>query len=139
MTDILGGAAVVHGADYVQAGLRQVWTGRETESGTELVAEGIARALGARDGTAEAVGDRVDLALGLGLGGGSASGIRALSRLAQRTGTVWDDIARSAGAGNWENTVVPRAFELAAQGGRNGRRCGSRRIGPSILPSALSA
>jgi len=121
VTDILGGAAVVHGTDNVQAGLRQAWSGRSTESGTELAAEAIARMLGADESTAELIGDGVDIGLGLGLG--SISGIRALGNLARKTGTVWDDISRSAGSTNWPDSVIPRAFEL---------RLGSTRLADKV-------
>lgn len=56
LTKIGGGVLVAHGADQCQAGGRQIWTGRDTRSLTDLGASAVARGLGASETNARHVG-----------------------------------------------------------------------------------
>jgi hypothetical protein len=61
---VVGGVAVAHGLDDVQAGFRQLISGKNVDTLTKQATTGIAKAAGAKDQTAEAIGTGVDIAAG---------------------------------------------------------------------------
>jgi len=65
ITQVVGGVAVVHGVDTTSTGLRQLWTGEFEQTLTEQAISGGAQALGASQGTADALGAVGDAAAGL--------------------------------------------------------------------------
>jgi RHS repeat-associated protein len=77
---VVGVVATVHGADDFQAGVRQLWTGEETESLTYKGLKTVSKAAGASDKTASRIATGGDIALGFVGGGGSATSIVKASR-----------------------------------------------------------
>ncbi len=81
LTKIGGGILGVHGADTVQSGARQLWTGRETPTLTQQGATATARAAGASRASAQAIGEGVDIAVPLvvsfGLGAARIAAVRS--------------------------------------------------------------
>jgi RHS repeat-associated protein len=75
---VVGVVAVVHGADDVQAGLRQLWTGEETESLTYKGIKASAKAAGASENTASTIATFSDI--GLSFVGGGAGSFKLFSR-----------------------------------------------------------
>lgn len=75
ITQVAGGVAVVHGADNTSTGLRQLWTGNYENTLTHQAASGAARALGASEGTADAIGTVTDLGAGIVAPGTVAKGL----------------------------------------------------------------
>ncbi len=78
----VGGAALgVHGADTIQSGARQAWTGRETSTVTSDGTTAVAELLGVDPATARRIGEDVDLAvpvaLTLGLGALRVASVRS--------------------------------------------------------------
>ena len=67
VTQVLGGAAVAHGGDGFQAGVRQAWNGTPTETFTQQAIAGIATKSGANPATAQTIGAVGDGLLGFGL------------------------------------------------------------------------
>ncbi|MDO5528041.1 MAG: RNase A-like domain-containing protein [Paracoccus sp. (in: a-proteobacteria)] len=61
-----GGALVVHGADQCQTGARQIWTGRDTRSLSDLGASAAARGLGASETGARYAGMAAEFAVPIG-------------------------------------------------------------------------
>ncbi|QNB00106.1 RHS repeat-associated core domain-containing protein [Massilia sp. Se16.2.3] len=61
---VVGGIAVVHGVSDMEAGFRQMITGREERSVVEESVTVVARAAGAERDTARAIGTGVDIGLG---------------------------------------------------------------------------
>ena len=61
VTQVLGGAAVLHGADNTSTGLRQAWTGKYQNTLTQQGAAKAASLAGASPEAAELFGDTVDL------------------------------------------------------------------------------
>jgi len=81
MATKIGGAALSgHAVDSVQTGVRQVWTGRSTNSLTEDATAALARQLGADKDTAANIGTAVDIAVPvivtLGVGAARAVAVR---------------------------------------------------------------
>ena len=69
-----GGAALgTYAVDFTQSGLRQAWTGRETETLTYEATAAASRALGAEDDIAEKIARGVDIAVPLALSVGVAA------------------------------------------------------------------
>ena len=62
---VVGGVAVVHGIDDVQAGVRQLWTGKEVESFTFQGIKAGAQLAGASANTANSIATFSDIGLGL--------------------------------------------------------------------------
>ncbi len=95
LTKAGGVVAVGHGADDFQAGIRQMWTGENTESLTYSATKSTAQALGASEQTAGRIATGTDIGLGLVGGGGAATkGVEAVqvarteSALTQMAGTA---------------------------------------------------
>ena len=65
-TTIGGVILIAHGSDTIAAGFRSLWYGEVAETYTAQGAENVARAAGAPEGTAEAIGVGADLVAGLG-------------------------------------------------------------------------
>lgn len=61
---IVGGVAMVHGMSDIEAGWRQLVTGREERSAIENVVSATAEGLGATHSTAQKIGTGTDIALG---------------------------------------------------------------------------
>jgi RHS repeat-associated protein len=61
---VVGGVAVVHGLDDVQAGFRELVSGKNVDTFTKQSATGVAKWAGAEDKTAEKIGTGVDIAAG---------------------------------------------------------------------------
>lgn len=80
ITKWAGGALGVHGADTLQSGGRQVWTGRETSTLTSEGTSALAHALGVDESTAREIGEGVDMAvpvaLTLGVGAARLAAVR---------------------------------------------------------------
>ena len=81
MVTKVGGAALgLHGADTIQSGGRQVWTGQETRTLTSEGSAALAAALGVDEATAQKIGDGIDIAvpiaLTLGVGAMRVAAIR---------------------------------------------------------------
>lgn len=68
VTKVLGGALIARGADNVQAGVRQAWTGEPTQSGTGVLLDKGYRAAGASPETAGWLSAGTEFGLDLGLG-----------------------------------------------------------------------
>ena len=62
---VVGGVAVVHGIDDVQAGVRQLWTGKKVESFTFQGIKAGAQLAGASANTANSIATFSDIGLGL--------------------------------------------------------------------------
>lgn len=65
VTQVLGGIAIVHGADTLTTGLHSLISGRVQETLTQQAAAGTARALGASETTAHRIGVGVDFVAGV--------------------------------------------------------------------------
>lgn len=65
LTKVAGGIAIAHGADDVQAGFRQMWSGKHVDNITTQATEGIVRAVGGSDAQAKAAGIIVNIGTGL--------------------------------------------------------------------------
>ena len=81
MLSKVGGVALgAYSADLMQSGVHQLWTGRSTRTFTSEGTAALAAALGADQGTAERIGDDVDLAvpavLSLGIGAVRVAAVR---------------------------------------------------------------
>jgi hypothetical protein len=66
---VAGGVVALHGLDDIQAGARQAWTGKPTETVTQQVVTSAAQHAGAPPVAAAAIGIGVDFAAGGGIGG----------------------------------------------------------------------
>ena len=75
---VVGGIAVAHGADDVQAGARQLWTGKEVDSFTFQGIKAGVKFAGASDNTANNIATFSDI--GLGLVGGGAGLFKVLNK-----------------------------------------------------------
>lgn len=75
---VVGGIAVVHGVDDVQAGARQLWTGKEVDSFTFQGIKAGVKFAGASDNTANSIATFSDI--GLGLVGGGAGLFKVLNK-----------------------------------------------------------
>ncbi len=85
MATKVGGVALgLHGADTLQSGGRQLWTGRETRTLTSEGTAALAAALGVDEATAARIGEGVDLAVPIAL----SLGLGALRVAAVRGGRV---------------------------------------------------
>lgn len=83
---VAGGVAVVHGADDLQAGIRQLWTGEETESLTYQGIKGAAKIAGASDQTASTIATFSDVGLSfVGSGAGAFKLLNNGSKVAEFT------------------------------------------------------
>jgi len=71
---VIGGIAVVHGADDLQVGVRQLWTGEETESFTYKGIKASAKLVGADENTANSIAAWTDIGLSFVGGGAGAAG-----------------------------------------------------------------
>ena len=107
---VVGGVAIAHGADDMQAGFRQLVTGKNVDTVTKQVAAGVAKAAGASDRTANAVGTGVDIAAGfispapiMGAGEGGAKLLVNAPRLV---------VLQEAATGAKELHVVTEAVEV---------------------------
>lgn len=81
MVTKVGGAALgLHGADTLQSGGRQLWTGHETNTFTSDGSAALARALGVDEATAHNIGEGIDaavpIALTLGIGAARLAAVR---------------------------------------------------------------
>lgn len=81
MVTKVGGVALgAHGADTMQSGARQLWTGQDTRTLTSEGSAALAQVLGVDEGTARRVGEGVDMAvpiaLTLGLGAARLAAVR---------------------------------------------------------------
>ena len=85
---VAGYAVLMHGVDNMVAGAKQMWTGETQRSLTERGITAGARALGADDNTANAIGDYGDMALGVIGGGASSASSLAKSSSAYKTGRL---------------------------------------------------
>lgn len=88
---IAGGAVALHGVDDIQAGLRQAFSGKSTETFTQEAATGAAKGLGASPGAAMAIGMGVDLAAGGVAGGGEKAAVKAV----EEGGKLLEDAAKT--------------------------------------------
>lgn len=84
LTKISGGALATHGIDTFQAGVRQAWTCRETNTLTNDSAAALAQLLGVDEATAKRIGNGVDLAVPLVV----ASALAAVRIAAVRAGKI---------------------------------------------------
>ena len=75
---VVGGIAVAHGADDVQAGARQLWTGKEVDSFTFQGIKAGVKFAGASNNTANNIATFSDI--GLGLVGGGAGLFKVLNK-----------------------------------------------------------
>ncbi|WP_337040316.1 RHS repeat domain-containing protein [Emticicia sp. 17c] len=78
LTKVAGVVGVVHGADSFQAGIRQLWTGENTNTLTYEGTKSTAEALGASESTASKIGTAVDLGIGFGVSGVSRSASKVI-------------------------------------------------------------
>jgi hypothetical protein len=74
---VVGGAAICHGADVCYSGLRQVISGEPQRSSTSRWIESVARAGGASPPTARAIGEGGDMVVSAALTAGSTSIVRS--------------------------------------------------------------
>ena len=81
LTKVGAGALGIHGADTLQSGARQFWTGRETSTLTKQGAAAAAGALGTSPSSAEAIGEGFDIAVpvvvSLGIGAARIAAVRS--------------------------------------------------------------
>ncbi|MCL2076710.1 MAG: hypothetical protein FWH15_09820 [Betaproteobacteria bacterium] len=73
LTKVGGGVLGAHGIDTFQAGIRQAWTGRETNTLTNDSAAALAQLLGVDEATARRIGNGIDLAVPLAVAGALAA------------------------------------------------------------------
>jgi hypothetical protein len=95
-TKVIGVAAIGHGSDTAVAGARQLWSGEQTRTGTSLVVQKGAEAVGVSKDKATAAGEITDAVFGVTLSfGAGALGSTAKApgviRAAQETATIAAD------------------------------------------------
>jgi len=73
LTKIGGATLGAHGIDTFQAGIRQAWTGLQTDTVTSDGTTALAEALGVDSATAERIGDGVDLVVPIAVAGALAA------------------------------------------------------------------
>ncbi|MCO5248151.1 MAG: DUF4225 domain-containing protein [Chitinophagales bacterium] len=91
LTKVGGAIALSHGADDFQSGIRQLFTGKSTESFTYQGLSSTAKVMGASDNTANAIATTGDIGLGFFGGAGAYRVATAPSKIvgtAQQTGTA---------------------------------------------------
>lgn len=115
VTQVAGGIAVVHGADNVGTGLRQVWTGNYENTLTHQAAAGTARALGASEGLADNIGMATDLGVGIAAPATAAKGLA--QRTAQNVARETEEAAARKAAREAEEEAAKRKAAQEAQDG----------------------
>jgi len=130
LTKVAGGVLVAHGADTVQAGLRQAATGvvKETLTGTAI--RKTAEAAGASPGTAALISAGGEMAIGLGAGVVATRGTAAAA--AQAEARFQAEATRQA-----RNAAIERG-EYSVSGG-SGANAESRGIGAQYVYDARAA
>lgn len=102
LTKAAGYVAIAHGADDVQAGVRQALTGKQVENVTTQMTEGSVKALGGSDTTAKVAGVVVNIGAGL---VAPSAGIRgAISGVAAKTPPTFSGTAKP-----WTKGATPNS------------------------------
>jgi hypothetical protein len=73
---VAGGVVALHGLDDIQAGVRQAWTGKPTETFTQQAVTSGAQHAGMSPQAAAALGIGVDIVAGGGVGGGEKAAVK---------------------------------------------------------------
>ncbi|OJU35555.1 MAG: hypothetical protein BGN96_04830 [Bacteroidales bacterium 45-6] len=108
---VAGGVAVVHGADDLQAGIRQLWTGEKTESFTYKGIKASAKLAGASENTADNIATWSDI--GLSFVGSGAGSIKLLYGL--RTAKNFVETAREGNLVFYSTEVLGETVEFGGE------------------------
>ncbi len=145
---VVGGAAVVHGADVTSTGFKQMWTGEDAQT---LTAQGISGGLqtaGVSETTANAVSSYMDTGLSIALTAGAsyrpvikAPNAPIVANTVQSTELVTKYPANAAVAGTTERTFLMPGQVIDRFGSRTGNwfslpgtSYGARSIPPGLSP-----
>jgi hypothetical protein len=82
---VAGGAVAFHGLDDIQAGARQAWTGKPTETVTQQVVTSAAQHVGAPPAIAAGIGIGVDIVAGGGVGGAEKAAVKTTEAVVKTT------------------------------------------------------
>jgi hypothetical protein len=82
---VAGGAVALHGLDDIQAGARQAWTGKPTETVTQQVVTSAAQHAGAPPAVAAGIGIGVDIVAGGGVGGAEKAAVKTTEAAVKTT------------------------------------------------------
>lgn len=141
VTKVGGVALGLHGADTIQSGARQLWTGQETRTLTSEGTAALAAALGVDEDTARKIGEGVDLAVPIVL----TLGVGAARLAAVRGGRViLAEHEAAAGARVGGHTLLKHVAQTDAQlaarlGAQRGIRAASTFASVAEAETAVSA
>jgi hypothetical protein len=82
---VAGGAVALHGLDDIQAGARQAWTGKPTETVTQQAVTSAAQHVGAPPPVAAAIGVGVDIVASGGVGGAEKAAVKTTEAVVKTT------------------------------------------------------
>jgi hypothetical protein len=82
---VAGGAVALHGLDDIQAGARQAWTGKPTETVTQQVVTSAAQHVGAPPAIAAGIGIGVDIVASGGVGGAEKAAVKTTEAVVKTT------------------------------------------------------
>ena len=114
LTKAGGIIAVVHGADNISTGFKQLWTGESQTTLTHQSTKAIAKAAGASDATANTIGTGFDMGAGLFSGGVAVSEVLG-SQLPKSVGRIVTSGITHGSESHWA-TATRVAKTLAGKG-----------------------
>jgi hypothetical protein len=124
---VAGGAVALHGLDDIQAGARQAWTGKPTETVTQQVVTSAVQHAGAPPPVAAAIGIGVDIVASGGVGGpekAAVKGTEAVVKATEATVKGTEAAVKGTEAVVKSTETAVKATEAAVKGGEDAAKLG---------------